>query len=79
MGVSTVTRNYQITLPRDVRKMEEIRIGDRFIVEAEGKRIVLTKLKEDALKEAFGIWKETKISSVKYVRKSRDEWKRRSV
>lgn len=76
MGVSTVTRNYQITLPRDVREMEKIRIGDKFIVKVEDKRIVLTKLKESVLKEAFGSWKETTTSSVEYVRKLRNEWKR---
>jgi len=44
MAVVKVTRNFQITIPADVRRALGIREGDRLLVEVEGDRIVIRKV-----------------------------------
>lgn len=72
MATTTVTRNYQITLPRDVREVEHISIGDRLIVEAKEDAIELRKFSRERIMACFGVWK-TKEDSRTTVRKLRDE------
>ncbi|MGC9171131.1 MAG: AbrB/MazE/SpoVT family DNA-binding domain-containing protein [Thermoproteus sp.] len=43
MVVVKVTRNFQITIPAEVRRALGIREGDRLLVEVEGDRIVIRK------------------------------------
>lgn len=77
MGIAKVTRNYQVTIPKDVREMKGIRIGDTLIFAIEGERIeVLKKRKEELIKEVAGIWKG-KESGLEYVRKIRKESEKR--
>ena len=76
MGITKVTRNYQITLPQDVRQAEQIQVGDRLIITTRGNEIVLRKLDEDIIEKCFGAWK-TKGSGVAYVRRLRKEAERR--
>ena len=76
MSLTKVTRNYQITVPRDVREQAKIQEGDKLIVTIENKEIKLKKIDEDAFKNAFGIWRNVK-DSVKYVRGLRKEWEHR--
>jgi len=45
--VVTVTRNAQITIPKDVREALGIEEGDRVIVRVEGDRAVIEKVSED--------------------------------
>ncbi|QDA32071.1 AbrB/MazE/SpoVT family DNA-binding domain-containing protein [Thermococcus indicus] len=43
MGLTKVTRNYQITIPSDVRKKLGIKVGDVLMVEVEDGKVVLKK------------------------------------
>jgi len=45
--VVTVTRNAQITIPKDVREALGIGEGDRVTVKVEGDRAVIEKVSED--------------------------------
>ena len=74
MGIAKVTRNYQVTIPKDVRIMQNIEIGDTIVFSLEGNRVELMKLKEDILEKAFGSWTDTKESGVEYTKKMRKEW-----
>lgn len=76
MATAIVTRNYQITLPKDVRDIERIKIGDKLIIEAKDESIELRKFTRERLLTFFGVWK-TKEDSVKFVRKLRDEGEQR--
>ena len=79
MSLTKVTRNYQITVPRDIREMAKIHEGDKLVVTMENGEIKMKKFDEDSFKKAFGIWKDSGIKdSVKYVRKLRDEWEHRT-
>jgi len=43
VAVVRVTRNYQITIPAEVRRRLGIKAGDQVVVEVEGDRIVIRK------------------------------------
>ena len=43
MGLTKVTRNYQITIPSDIRKKLGIKVGDILLVEVEDGKVVLKK------------------------------------
>lgn len=76
MGVTKVTRNYQVTLPKDVREAEEIKVGDKLIALPKDDGIFLKKLDRDFIKKTAGIWK-SKGSGTEYVRKLRGEEEKR--
>ncbi len=75
MSTTKVTRNFQITLPRDVRDLAGISIGDTLNVAADSKtgEVKITKTSpKEAVLNATGIWKPVK-DSVSYVRSLRYE------
>jgi AbrB family looped-hinge helix DNA binding protein len=47
VAVVRVTRNYQVTIPAEVRRRLGIKVGDRVVVEVEGDRIVIRKAAGD--------------------------------
>lgn len=77
MGTTKVTRNYQITLPTDVREMLDIKIGDKIIIVPEKNEAVIKKIRKDALEKAFGAWGASKESGVAYVKRIRNEEEKR--
>ncbi len=72
MGMTKVTRNFQVTLPQDVRAEEQVKIGDRFMVTVEDENIVMKRIKVDILKKCGGAWGKG-IPGTEWVRKIRDE------
>lgn len=79
MGIAKVTRNYQVTVPRDIRRVQGIEIGDTVLFAIEGTRVDFFKMGTDKiLAEAAGAWKgKVKESGVEYVRGIRAGWARR--
>ena len=78
MSITKVTRNYQITVPRDIREQAKISEGDKLVITMENEEIKLKKFDEDVFKKAFGSWKNAGIKdSVEYVRKMRKGWEKR--
>ena len=75
--MAKVTRNFQITLPKDVRRVVDIKVGDTLLVSQREKEVVITKLDENPVDASFGIWKNVK-DSVKFVREGRAEYKKRA-
>lgn len=74
MGISKVTRNYQISIPKDVRAELKLSVGDVVLVKREGERIIVELLKEkDIVKETFGLWGKSKIPGWKVVKRLRKE------
>lgn len=79
MSMTKVTRNYQITVPRDIREQANIKEGDKIVITMENDEIKMKKFDEDVFKKAFGSWKSVGIKdSVKYVRDIRNEWEKRA-
>ena len=71
-----VTRNYQITIPRDIRESMSVEVGDTIILTQEEDGAKMKKFYEDAFKRAFGSWK-TKETGLECVRKIRNSEKKR--
>ena len=79
MGLAKVTRGYQVTIPKDVRRIENIHIGDSVLFAIEGDRVDFMKMKGDILEKALGSWGgKSKGDSISYVRTLREEWDRRA-
>ena len=76
MGTTTVTRGYQITIPKDVRLVKKINVGDRLMINPTETSIELKKLVPEDIESYFGIWKEVRDSAA-FVRKIRDESEKR--
>ena len=78
MSITKVTRNYQITVPRDIREQAKISEGDKLVITIENDEIKMRKFDEDSFKKAFGIWKDAGINdSVRYVKNIRKGWEKR--
>lgn len=77
MGISKITRNYQITLPRDVREVKKLKEGDEVIFVFEDDKVVLQKVDKDPVLAAAGIWKGMKETGAEYQKRMRSQWKKR--
>ncbi len=77
MGISKVTRNCQITLPKDIRKIIGVKEGDEVIFAIENDNVRLIKAKKDIIKATAGLWKEIKGTGAEYQTKIRAGWKKR--
>lgn len=74
MGISTITRNFQVTLPKDVRERLRIKEGDNVFVEVDDDgKITMDIVKKSPVDESFGIWRE-EVEGAEYTRKLRQEW-----
>jgi len=73
MGIAKVTRNFQVTLPKDVRKVHNIKIGDTVLFTCVGNELHVRKLNITTfLNEIAGSW-----TTDKDLREVRKEWKKR--
>ena len=77
MGVSKMTRNFQVTIPRDVREVKRLLEGDRVLFAIDGERVELHRVDEDVVAAAAGLWKATRESGAEYERKARRGWSKR--
>ena len=73
MGTSRVTRNFQVTIPQDIRQTQHFKEGDNILfISAEGE-VIMKKASKEIIKACIGIWKNMKESSEEYVRNLRAE------
>lgn len=77
MGTSKITRNFQVTIPRDVRDSKGLKEGDRVLFAIDGDRVELVKLDEDVVRGAAGLWAELREGGVAYERRLRRGWAKR--
>ncbi|ASJ00365.1 AbrB/MazE/SpoVT family DNA-binding domain-containing protein [Thermococcus gorgonarius] len=54
MGITKVTRNYQITIPAEIRKALGIKEGEILEVSLEGDKIVIQRLKKQRKRLKLG-------------------------
>ena len=77
MGIVTVTRNAQVTIPKDVREALGITVGDKVTVRVEGSRVVLEKVAEDVWLDCTGFLPEDFEKVLEKLRRdSRERFKR---
>lgn len=77
MGLSKITRNFQITIPRDVREAKNFHVGDKVLFLIKHDCVDLVKLDDKNLADAAGLWAGLLESGVEYERRMRKEWSRR--
>lgn len=77
MGVSKMTRNFQVTIPRDVREVKRLKEGDRVLFAIDGERVELHKVDEDVVAATAGLWRDAQESGATYERKARRGWANR--
>ncbi len=77
MGLTRITRNYQITLPKDVRKIVGLKEGDEVLFIVENDKILIAKPNEDPIMAAAGIWRGIKETGAEYQKRMRGQWKKR--
>jgi len=59
MSIVKVTRNYQVTIPRDVRDDLHIKLGDTLHFSSDGERMVVQrKTSEEIIRSLCGGWKD---------------------
>ncbi|MFQ6072933.1 MAG: AbrB/MazE/SpoVT family DNA-binding domain-containing protein [Methanosarcinales archaeon] len=80
MTITKVNKDFQITLPRDVRELLHLKIGDKLDIIPYEDRVILKKLdKKRLLKECAGCWTDfpEDLSSAEYVEIIRSESEKR--
>jgi len=79
MGISKITRNFQITLPKDVREMKNLNVGDRVVFIIKEDKVDLVKLDKDIIKRTAGLWEGIKETGIEYENRVRKGWKKRRL
>ena len=77
MGISKITRNCQVTIPKDVRIQLGVKEGDEVIFTVSDNKATITKSTRDIIKETAGIWKDIKDTGVEYENRIRKGWSKR--
>ncbi len=72
MGVSKITRNFQVTIPKDIRELKDLNEGDELIFMIEEGEVKLVKRDEDILEKAKGVW-DIEEDSLEFERGLREE------
>ncbi|MDP6294015.1 MAG: AbrB/MazE/SpoVT family DNA-binding domain-containing protein [Candidatus Woesearchaeota archaeon] len=78
MSVSKVTRNFQVTIPQDVRERFGVGIGDDLVFTEVDDALVISKA-DDILERAAGLWKGMKETGVEYENRLRKGWAHRRL
>lgn len=77
MKIVTVSRKYQVVIPKDIREKMGIRAGDKVVVRIEGKRIVIEPIirkGDNPVKNMLSLVDKTiNIDAVKLVEESWNE------
>ena len=77
MGVSKITRNFQVTVPKDVRELKDLKEGDELIFMIEEGDVKLVKKEEDILEKTKGLWKDMDEGAVEFQKRLREESEKR--
>lgn len=76
MATVVITRNYQVTLSKDVREEADVEVGEKMKQRVESGKIILEKINKSPVEAAAGIWKNKVRNSIDYVNDLRKDWRR---
>jgi AbrB family looped-hinge helix DNA binding protein len=74
METCTVTKKGQVTIPKRLRQLLDIRVGEKVTFDIENEKIVIRKLVDEPIEDLVGLGKGIFEYSMGYQRKIRDEW-----
>jgi AbrB family looped-hinge helix DNA binding protein len=75
VDVSPVSEKGQVTIPKQVRAILDVKPGDRLAFVSTGADIILKKAKTKRLSEILSRQKPLGVHSLAFQRKARAEWK----
>lgn len=75
MDVAPVGEKGQVTIPKQVRDMLEVKPGDRIVFVNNDSEIIVRKSKTKKLSEILSRGKPVPSSSISFQRRLRKEWK----
>jgi len=74
MYTVTVSKKYQVTIPREIREKVGLRVGDKVLVRVEGRKIIIepiTSVEGDPVKRMLSLVKKPiDVDAVKLVEES---------
>ena len=79
MGISKITRNFQVTLPKDIRELKNFRVGEKVLFVVEGNKVDLIKMDKNIVRETAGLWADIKETGLEYERRLRKKWTERQA
>ena len=79
MGISKITRNFQVTIPKDVRAVKNLREGDEILFVIDGNRVDMVKREDDVIERTKGLWSGMKETGIEYTRRLRKGWGKRRM
>ena len=62
-----------MTIPKDVRKIIDVKEGDEVMFIVDNNRVVLTKTKDDIIQRTAGIWKNMEETGADFQKRIRKE------
>ena len=68
-----------MTLPKDVREVKNLRVGDKVLFAIEDDRIEIVKADKNVVRSAAGLWAGTTETGLEYERRLRKGWQKRKV
>mgnify|MGYP001558500504 CR=1 FL=1 len=79
MGISKITRNFQVTLPKDIRELKNFKVGEKVLFVVERDRVDILKMDKNIIRETAGLWAGIKETGLEYERRLRKEWAKRQA
>ena len=74
VDVSPISEKGQVTIPKQVRDLLELKAGDRIAFVAEGSNIVVKKARTKKLSDILSKQESLEEDSLSFQRKVRSEW-----
>ncbi|MBC8230528.1 AbrB/MazE/SpoVT family DNA-binding domain-containing protein [bacterium] len=72
MGVATINKQFQITIPKEIIEQLQLHAGDKVEIQSGTERYLIIKLLESVVDASFGLW-QGEEESLRYVNEIRDE------
>lgn len=79
MGISKITRSFQVTIPPDVRERKGLKVGDKVLFMIHDHTVELEKMDERVIQKAAGLWQDTRETGAEYTRRMRKGWQPRTT
>ena len=79
MGISKITRNFQITLPKYLREIKKFHVGEKVMFIVEGDKVDIVKLDKDIIKQTAGLWMGLNETGQEYEKRIRKDWSKRRL
>ncbi len=78
MECSKITKKGQVTIPQRLRRLLDIKTGEKVVFEIEDEKIVLKKAPKNPIADLVGLGKGIFGKSLEYQMQMRDEWEHRT-